>query len=78
MCVREREEAKKREGGSEIHGRVLPTLTVDTICPERGPQPESPSSACSQDSMIKPNPIIGSSHKGPAKVANWNPLTKRG
>jgi len=33
-------------------------------------------SASIQSSTMKQTPIIGSSHRGPASVASWNPLTK--
>jgi hypothetical protein len=36
----------------------------------------SSSSLKLQSSITKQTPIIGSSHNGPAKDANWNPLTK--
>merc|ERR1719481_999202 len=54
------------------------SVKADTIWPERGPQPasEAASSFTTQSSTIKATPIIGSSHKGPAKVANWNPWIK--
>ena len=38
---------------------ILLTLTADTICPERGPQPLSPSSKRVHSSRTKATPIMG-------------------